>query len=188
MSVYYGATEKQALRRQIIRDLIQGDTTLPNFARHRFRAFLTGIPERERILDELAHLEPKKRERIRRKKLTPLDRALSDAQAAALDRAFCAWLALEGKSKSVNPMSVGGGGEPEKLPLSQAEFGEVRAYNEMRKSIGDEWRNRLGRLCYALSPWRDEHSRQLSELEIKLIVRLAERVRQGYQKMLTTSR
>ncbi len=182
MSVYYGVSQKQALRRHIIRDLIQGDIALPNFARHRARAFLTGISERERILDELAHLEAKKRERIMRKKLTPLDRALSDRQAANLNRALSAWLVLNGKSKSVNPEAVGGGDGDQKLPLSVRELSEAHAFSTMKRKLEGIWKDRLEALCWALAPWRDECSRKLSDAEIDIIVNLSEKIMHAYAK------
>lgn len=182
MSVYYGASEHTAKRERIIRDLITGEHEPTHYARHRVRAFLTPLCVRMRVLDELAHIAPQRRERIMRRKLTLLDRSLTDRQAAILDRAFNAWLSLNGKSKSVNPEAVGGGNGESKLPLTVRELKEAHAFSAMKQKLEGIWKARLEALFTALAPWREERSRKLSDAEIGLVVNLSQHVLHAYEK------
>jgi hypothetical protein len=117
------------------------------------------------------------RTRSLRRKLTRLDRALSDGEAYALDRAFNAWLSLNGKSKSVDPAGVnGGGGQSE--PLSQHELAEAGAFSQMSKRLHADTRQAMNLLFAAMAPWNDE----IHRIDILDAIKVARLLKSAYEQ------
>lgn len=139
-------------------------------ARYRRKQLFTPYLQRIRILEENSEKPIEWRTHSLRRKLTPLDRALSDNEAYALDRAFSAWLALNGKSKSVDFSFVGGGGSNDKLPLNDRELKEAKAYQIAIGLIGVQNRLRLMRLFERLAPWGESSQAPKME-EVKLLAK-----------------
>src|SRR5688572_14317166 len=123
--------------------------------RYRRPRLFTSYPERMRIMEEMSDRPEAFKVRSLRRKLTKLDRALTDDEAYSLDRAFNAWLSLNGKSKSVNPMAVGGGGSGQGEPLSQHELNEATAFRTMKGLAGAFARFQMMKLFEAMAPWRE---------------------------------
>jgi hypothetical protein len=146
--------------------------------RYRKPQLFTSHPERMRIMEEMSDRPKAFRVRSLRRKLTKLDRALTDDEAYALDRAFNAWLALNGKSKSVNPMAVGGGGSSQQEPLNQRELNEATAFRNMRGLLGSYNRFRMRKLFEALAPWRE------NEFSVNILeaAQLAKAIKRAYEQ------
>lgn len=145
--------DKQVKGTELVRDFLLENGVAT--ARFRKRQLFTPYEQRIRLMSENLDKPEEFRTRSLRRKLTRLDRALTDGEAYALDRAFNAWLTLNGKSKSVDPMAVhGGDGQSE--PLSQHELMEAKAYADMLRVFNPNARYMINQLFTAMAPWNDE--------------------------------
>lgn len=142
---------------------------------------LTGYQERMRIIEENNDKPEAFRERSLRRRLSKLDRALTDAEAYALDRAFNAWLISEGKGKSVNPMAVFSPSGESALPLSQAQFNELRAFALMLRNLGAAHWVIMGRTFLAMAPWAEGQ-----EIHIRQTRDLARCIKKAYENKIRT--
>lgn len=181
MSVYDSTTKQSKLILDIVRDILPHAQDGPYFVRERVRALLTPIETRMRIVDELRGRDQQFTQRSLRQRLTQLDRALSDGQAATLDRAYTAWLSFEGKGKSVDPTAVHGGGDTEQAPLGRKELRECGAFQEMRKRLAAVWRERMERLFIVMAPWRPPLKRKLTRSELMTAKELANQIKNAYR-------
>jgi len=146
-------------------------------ARLQRRRLFTPYAHRIRLMQENADKPEGYRKRSLRNRLTKLDKALTDQEAYALDRAFSAWLALNGKSKSVDFMSVGGGsGQSE--PLNDTELKEANAFRIMKGLAGAQARFAMSKLFEAMAPWNDE----VYKIEISDCVKLAKSIKNAYEQ------
>lgn len=159
----------------LIRDFLleQGVPT----ARMRKKQLFTPYEQRIRLMRENQDKPEEFRAHSLRRKLTKLDRALSDEEAYALDRAFNAWLSLNGKSKSVDPGAIHGGGSYGE-PLTQMEIGEARAFGSMRKRLKPHMHNAVRILFRAMAPWED----QIYKIEISQVIELAKALKAAYEQ------
>lgn len=144
----------------------------------RAKAIYTPYEARMRLLEELRDTPKQFRERSIRRRLTALDRALSDDEARALDRAFNAWLLFEGKSKSVDPMSVGGGSS-DKSPLNDRELGEAGKFQEMSKRLSYGWRMHMRCFFIEIAPWAEK---QEAYYETDMICQIVRAIKKAYEE------
>ncbi len=159
------------LERDIIAEIGGG-----GFPRQRAKSIITPYAARMRLMDELADKPPQYRERSVRRRLTALDRMLSDDEAYALDKAQSAWLMLNGKSKSVDALAIRGGSSQSE-PLNDAELIEASEFRIMHAFLGVSMRIGLRRLFEALAPWNDEPYR----FDLSQIVILAKAIKKAYR-------
>lgn len=168
-------TQNEVKGSGIVRDFLL-ENGVP-MARLRKRQLFTPYEQRIRMMGENQDKPEEFRARSLRRKLTKLDRALTDDEAYALDRAFSAWLILNGKSKSVDFMSVGGGSETSE-PLNDAELKEASAFRIMRGLLGSYERFIVMNLFNVMAPWNDE----IHKIEIKDVARLAKAIKKAYEQ------
>lgn len=130
------ATPERRKRGDIAREIIEQDGGY--MPRMRVKPVFTPYEMRVQIIDEASSVHAGNDAAIKRsirRRLTKLDRALSDEEARALDRAFNAWLLFEGKGKSVNPMAVHGGSTNAAWPLNVAAWHEATQFACMRPRL-----------------------------------------------------
>jgi hypothetical protein len=169
-------TPQRRKRGDITRDVI-AEMGGGGFPRMRAKAIYTPYEARMRLLEELRDTPKRFRERSIRRRLTALDRALSDDEARAFDRAFNAWLVLNGKSKSVNPMSVGGGNS-QSDPLNERELQEATAYRIMFGKIGFGMRMHMRCLFEEMAPWSDKEP----IYETDMICQIVRAIKKAYEE------
>lgn len=168
-------TPDRRKRGSIARDII-ADAQGGGFPRMRARALYTPYAVRVRMAEELRGRPIEFQTRSLRRRLTKLDRMLTDSEAYALDRAFNAWLLFEGRAKSVDPLGVGGGGS-QGSPLSDRDLPEAGAFQTMRKRLSKYYHYQLSHVFHALAPWTDQ-----SELELQSVVMLARAIKNAYEQ------
>lgn len=169
------ATPHRRKRGSIARDII-ADAQGGGFPRMRAKALYTPYAARVRIAEEIRDRPIEFQTRSLRRRLTKLDRMLTDAEAYAFDRAFNAWLLFEGRAKSVNPMGVGGGGS-QGSPMNDRDLPEAGAFQVMRKRLSKYYHYQLGHVFHALAPWTDE-----SAMDLESVVLLARAIKNAYEQ------
>lgn len=180
MAEYLGATKKRMEKGAIIREMLVERGIA--FMRNRTKPILTSWEVRKRMVDELREKTDNFKQRSLRRKLTELDRALTDRQAFALDRAYTAWLILAGKGKSVglgdrviNSTKMDGG-----IPLKQQEFELIGRYKD-GIAKWDKWsREKLEMLFQAMAPWAENQNLKPDAASIAQIVDLAKKLEKIY--------
>lgn len=178
MAEYADVTE-QRRERGLRRDIVMSEGR--GFARLRAGQIMTPLIVRMRILAELADRPEEFRRRSVRRRLTALDRALSDGQAAALDRAYTAFLTIQGKARGVNWSSMGSRSAGFGEPLTPGELGEVGAYRYARAKLDTAARQWLDWFLAVMSPWDSgaEPLRMTPDL-IQGVRQLAEKLEMAY--------
>jgi len=148
-------------------------------ARLRVKPMLTAYSQRIRLMEEMHDRPEKFRVRSLRRRLTKLDRALTDEEAYALDRAHNAWLSLHGKSKSVDFSAPGGGSSSgDSSPLDCRELDEAKHYAQMRTAIGAGWRMHMDCLFYEWAPWTEGKP----VYELAMIIDIARKIKKAYER------
>lgn len=176
---YEGVSLKRIEHGEIARDIILENEIA--FARHRAKPIFTGWEIRKRIVDELRERPEEFKQRSLRRRLTKLDRALSDEQAFALDMAFTAWLILNGKSKSVDAGAINAASGPShKIPLNQREFETVALFQAAISGWPMAKRRQLEGLFQLMAPWAERQDIKPDERSIRQVVELAEMLRKKY--------
>jgi len=132
----------------------------PPVIRHRVRTPLTPIAVRMQILEETRELPEAVRLRSLRRRLTVLDRALSDADAANLDRLAEAETLLHSASHA-SPlarigMGSGGSADSGRLPFSERRRREIGGRAFVLARLGAQHRAALTRFLADMLPWRNE--------------------------------
>jgi hypothetical protein len=178
MTEYYGATKKRMEQSAIIRELLLEKGLA--YMRNRTKPIFTSWEVRLRIVDELREKTDDFKQRSLRRKLTKLDRALTDRQAHALDQAFSAWLILEGKSKSVDASAAGGKSSDDKLPLTEREFAQVARYKQGIAHWPSMTRHKLEGLFLLMAPWAENQNLKPDARSIQQIVELAKMLEKIY--------
>lgn len=145
------ATPERKQRGEIIRDII-AKMDQGGFPRMRAKSLITPYQARMRLLDEIKELPDEAWIKSVRRRLTRLDRALSDQEAYALDRAFNAWLILQGSPKSIDWSGAGGGSNDFAMPLNNGQLNEGRAYNAMYRKLKSFMRLDMEELFRAMAP------------------------------------
>lgn len=131
------ATRERRKRGDIAREMVKQENG-GHMPRMRAKADFTPYEMRIAIIDEAASVHAGNEAAIKRslrRRLTKLDRALSDDEAKALDRAFRGWLLFEGRGKSVDPMAVHGGSSGGASPISPSDWPEAEAYVRMVRRL-----------------------------------------------------
>lgn len=162
--------------RSAIRDFLISEGVA--IARFRKKPVLTSYQERLRLMEENRAKPEAYRARSLRRKLTRLDRALTDQEAYALDRAYSAYLIFEGRSKSVDFGSVGGGGNGDSEPLSQDELREAGAYVLMLRRLNRADRELAKEAFAALAPWGEK----AYTIDMPRTIHLARAVKNAYEQ------
>lgn len=178
MTEYHGATKKRMEQSAIIREMLLEKGIA--YMRNRTKPIFTSWEVRLRIVDELSEKTEDFKQRSLRRKLTKLDRALTDRQAFALDQAFSAWLATEGKSKSVDASAVNGGGTEHKLPLTEREFKQVAKFKEGIRHWPGTWKWRLEQFFSLIAPWAENQNLKPDAASIQQLVELAKMLEKIY--------
>lgn len=153
------------------------------YARLRACQIMTPLIVRTRILAELADRPEEFRRRSVRRRLTALDRALSDGQAQALDRVYTAHLTLQGKARGVNWSSMGSRSAGFGDPLTDRELVEIGAYRHVRAKLDTAAREWLDWFLAIMSPWDSgvEPLKMTPDL-ITGVRQLAERLETAYME------
>lgn len=178
MSVYEGATKKRMEQSAIIREMLVERGIA--FMRNRTKPIFTSWEVRKRMVDELREKTEDFKQRSLRRKLTKLDKALTDKQAFALDMAYNAWLITEGKSKSVDATAVHGGGDGQRLPLTEREFAQVAKFKRAVASWPGTWKWRLEQFFSLIAPWAENQNLRPDARSIEQIVELAKMLEKKY--------
>lgn len=151
---YEGVTKERKERAPIARELgINPDGS--GFVRQKQRQIITPLAERLRIFEENEGKPEEFRARSLRRRLTRVDRVLTDMEASVLDRAFSAWLTIEGNVKGVSWDSQGIRGCGDRSPLSGRQLYEVGQYQQARAKLGVLLKERVDKLFAIMSPWYD---------------------------------
>lgn len=119
------------------------------------------------MIDELSERPEGYKRRSLAKRLTKLDKALTDLEAYSLDRAFSAWLIIAGKSRSVDVSGSGIRGSEQAEPLSQMELAEVGKLREGMGKLTKPIRQQIEGLFRSLAPWA-EMQPEITDWLIKL--------------------
>lgn len=164
MTEYLGATKKRKEQAAVIREMLIERGIA--FMRNRVKPMLTSWPIRCRG---------------NKRKWTKLDKALTDGQAYALDRAFNAWLITAGKSKSVDPGAAHvAGGSSDGPPLSSTERYEVARYSAAIRDWPSSLRQKLETLFQLMAPWAEKQNVTPDAASIAQIVELAKKLEKIY--------
>lgn len=172
-------TPHRRQRGSIDRDII-ADAQGGGFPRMRARALYTPYAARMRIAEEIRDRPIEFQVRSMRRRLTKLDRMLTDDEAYALDRAFNAWLLFEGRGKSIDPMGVGGGAS-DSSPMRDKDLPEAGAFQAMRKQLPRAWQCGLGIMFYAMRPW-NENPLAETQGNLAYLVALAKMIKSAYEQ------
>lgn len=175
-----GVTKERASKGDIARDIIFEAQQIS--ARQRTRPMLTSWEVRHRMVDELRERPEEFRQRSLRRRLTKLDRALTDRQAFALDRAFTAWLITAGRSNSVDPTgeTVSVVWKDAALPLRGYEFEEVAKFRKVMAAWDSSMRHKLETLFSLMAPWAERRNLKPDEASIRQVVELASLLEKSY--------
>lgn len=146
-------------------------------ARFKKKQLFTPYDQRMRMITENMDKPEEFRTRSLRRKLTKLDRALSDDEASALDRAFNGWLILNGKSKSIDPEAVYGANSQQE-PLDQHELERAADFSKMSKRLHADARQAMNSLFAMMAPWNDEVYR----IDILDAIKVARLVKSAYEQ------
>jgi len=119
------------------------------------------------MIDELSERPEGYRRRSLAKRLTKLDKALSDLEAYSLDRAFSAWLITAGKSHSVDASGSGVRGSEQPEPLSQQELEEAGKLQEGLNKLPKQYRLQIVAMFNLMAPWHELSGRNWSEEAIR---------------------
>lgn len=164
MGEYLGATKKRKEKSAIVREmLIQHGVA---FMRNRTKSIFTSWDLR-----------------IKGKRgLTRLDRALTDNQAFALDRAYTAWLVLEGKANCAasGVHTISGSMDGGKIPLNQHEFELVGRYRAGIAKWSKQEKGMLEGLFRIIAPWSENQNIRPDTASIAQIVELAKKLEEIY--------
>jgi hypothetical protein len=150
---YEGVTRQRSERAPIARELAIADGI--GFVRQKQRVIITPLAERMRILEENEGKPEEFRSRSLRRRLTRVDRVLTDLEAGIIDRAFNAWLTIEGNVRGVSWDSQGIRGGGDRSPLSGRQLYEVGQYQQARAKLSILLKERMDRLFALMSPWYD---------------------------------
>lgn len=131
-----------------------------------------------RLMEEMQDRPEAFRVRSLRRRLTKLDRALTDEEAYSLDRANNAWLVFHGRSRSVSFDSAGGGGEQQAEPLNQKELNEANSYARMRKRLSAYHRAEMEFVFRSIAPWAEHEA----NLETDRVKNLAKAIHRAYEQ------
>lgn len=153
MPEFYGATRERKRHGRIERDILRGAD--PPFARHRAKPMLTSYAIRSKLKAELEHKHPEARKRIMRRKLTKLDRALSDAEARYVDIHFTGWLVCEGKTAGSSLSERIDKPHNSTGPLTQRELEAVTRYRRANARLDAMSAYVLEVLFLVLAPWNE---------------------------------
>lgn len=172
MSEYLGVTRERRQKSPIARDIV-AELGI-GFARQRAKPWLTPMPIRLRIIREA-----RGRERSLRRRLTRLDRALTDEQARTLNRAYDAWLICEGKASTVQIGKIGFSAI-DREPLTQRELAEIGAYRIAVMALAKRDQDKLSSLFNIIAPWNQNELKKPSVSVINEIVDLAKKLQKSY--------
>lgn len=168
-------TENQVRGSDVIREFLisEGEP----IARLQRRRLFTPYAHRIRMMQENQDKPEAYRKHSLRKRLTKLDKALTDDEAYALDRAYSAWLTLNGKSKSVDITGLPkGSGQSE--PLNDGELKEAEAFCLMLKVFNPNARFVINQFFAALAPWNDK----IYKIEISEAAWIAKEIKLAYEQ------
>lgn len=131
-----------------------------------------------RLMEEMQDRPEAFRVRSLRRRLTKLDRALTDEEAYSLDRANNAWLVFHGRFRSVSFDSAGGGGEKQSEPLNEREMSEANSYARMRKNLAPRHIAEMEFVFRSIAPWAEDEA----TLEIDIVKNLAKAIHRAYEQ------
>lgn len=134
---------------------------------------LTSWAVRKRMIDELSERPEGFKRRSLARRLTKLDKALTDLEAYSLDRAFSAWLITAGKSKSVDVSGVTGESyvwHEAKTPLGDWQIGEIAKLREGLRGWPNGQRLELIAMFNLMAPWHELSGRNWSDAAIQQAV------------------
>lgn len=174
-------TKERRQRSPIVRELVPMDGAY--IPRMRAKPLLTPMAVRQAILDELDGQPEDFRLRSIRRRLTRLDRALTDTDAAVLDRALNAWLSAHQGARAVNLDSQGiRSTSGDKAPITGRQLYELGAYQEAIKHLSPIQRKALNGLFALLSPFAEAPQGELSAEIIGQIRWLARDLKKAYRQ------
>jgi hypothetical protein len=124
----------------------------PIVARHRAKALLTPLAVRRTIIEEAEAKPEPVRVRSLRRRLTVLDRALSDGEAEALGR-LTSCIASLSNVGCINYLKSEVRSSPfGRLPFSESKRNEIAAMNAVLKGLGRAHRSAVLELAVLLDP------------------------------------
>lgn len=175
---YQGVSLKRIQHGQIARDIIiEGERAFP---RHRAKPMLTSWAVRKRMIDELSERPEGFKRRSLARRLTKLDKALTDLEAYSLDRAFSAWLITAGKSKSVDVSGSGVRGNDQGEILSEQELREVGILRKALKGLPKQANSLILAIFGLMAPWHESKGADWPEGTIKAAVATARVLMRNY--------
>lgn len=165
MTEYLGATKKRKEQAAIIREMLIERGIA--FMRNRVKPMLTSWPIRCKG---------------NKRKWTRLDKALTDGQAYALDRAFNAWLAVAGRGHTVDTTgaTVSVVWKDGKLPMRGYEFEEVGRLRTALANWDNGTKQKLEMLFQVMAPWAEKQNVIPDAASIAQIVELAKKLEKIY--------
>jgi hypothetical protein len=175
-------TAERRKRSAITRDLIAAEGG-GGFPRYRAKPIITPMAVRARILEEVRDRPAEFQRRSARRRLTALDRALSDENAAIIDRAFSAWLIAHGKVKAVNLESLGVRSSGERSTVTGRELYELGLYREARLQLTGFQQQVLEHLFAALAPWALNAEVTITRDLIEAVKNTARALRYAYKRI-----
>lgn len=178
MTKYEGVTKERLAKGLIGREPVYANSTV--FMRQKARPILTSYSIRMQIKASVAHKEPKDRNRSLGKRLTKLDKALTDKEAYSLDRAFEAWLMTEGKSRSVDCSGSNVRGNSQSEPLNERELAQVARLRQGLKGWPKAAVERLEAGLALMAPWSPTYGLKPGKDAIRNYVLLARWLQEIY--------
>jgi hypothetical protein len=155
---------------------------------YRVRPALTPYALRIALLEEAAEKPRETRDRSLRRKLTALDRALSDGEARALDR-YCTLIEAVGAIGCVNYRQANLRSDPSsRLPFSEWKQRELAAHAYARAGLSMPQRALGDRFARALGTARPASHDGLTEEAIESLRALASTLDQRYRDWDRTQR
>jgi hypothetical protein len=124
----------------------------PIVARHRARPLLTALAVRRAIIEEAASKPEPVRVRSLRRRLTVLDRALTDAEAEALERLANCIIGLSNAGSLNYLRSEVRSAPTNRLPFSEGRRIEIAAMNAVLKGLSREHKSAVLELAVLLDP------------------------------------
>ncbi len=146
-----GPTEQRRQHTPFTRDVLTPPGA-PVLARHRTRPFLTPLAVRRAIIEEAAAKPETVRVRSLRRRLTALDRALSDRQAEALER-LTSCIANLSNAGTINYLRSEIRSSPVgRLPFSEGKRREISAMAYILKALPPAQKSAVLELAALLDP------------------------------------
>jgi hypothetical protein len=145
-------TEQRRKRGQGLQKETLSPSHAPLVARYKARAPFTLLDMRQQIMEEAKDKPAAKRERSLRRRLTPFDRALSEAQAEILDRLVRASLAIAAKLRGASWTQSVDGTREQRLPFTDREHSNLALLGRINSRLAPRHKAILRDLCARMMP------------------------------------